>query len=650
MTELIWEGKYKDEKRIAPVRIALPFQKTESVNESAQQRQKMLDLFSSGHDPEWRNRLIWGDNKYVLPALLEEFEGKIDLIYIDPPFFTGTDQTLVISIPEEEGYIEKQPSMIEEAAYRNIWRKGSDSYMQWIYEKLIIMRQLLKRSGAIFIRHDQYWSHYIKLIADEVFGKNLFQNDIVVNRTHKNLTRQGKVSIPIATDSLFLYFASEEGRFENIKTKRKEVREGYWRRIDDSSGTRRPPERKILGKTFFPPPGKHFKFGQAKVDEMVKQGKIRINKNTGRPQYWVEPTDEIVLDSNWTDIPGYSFTTGYPTENSEQLLTRVIQCCSRENDIVADFFCGSGTTSAVAEKLDRKWIACDIGKFAIHTTRKRLLKISNLKPFIVQNLGKYERQVWQSSEFQNLDDQKEKELRYRKFILDLYKANYVSGYSWLHGIRNGRMVHVGAVDAPVTLSDIKSIAAEVWKTVGRGKESAEIAAVDILGWDFALEVNEVAKQVAAEAKVEVAFKVIPREVLEKKAIEQGDVKFFELASLSVKIKIKGREASVILSDFVIPPQDVPEEIQKAIINWSQWIDYWAIDWDYKGDTFHNQWQSYRSRKDNNVELKTRHVYEEPGEHQLMIKVIDILGNDTTKLMKVQVEGAESKKKKVKAVK
>lgn len=643
MTELIWEEKYKDDKKVAPVRIALPFQTIETINESVQERQKILNLFSAGHDPEWRNRLIWGDNKYVLPSLFDEFSGQIDLIYIDPPFFTGTDQTIIINIPAEDNYIEKQPSMIEEAAYRNVWRKGSDSYMQWIYEKLVFMKQLLKRTGAIFIRHDQYWAHYVKLIADEVFGKNLFQNEIVVNRTHKNLTQQGKVSIPIATDSLFLYFASEDSRFVNIKTKREEIREGYWRRMDDSSGIRKPPERVVFGKTFYPPAGKHFKFSQTNVDQMCKAGKIRINEKNGRPEYWVEPTDEIVLDSNWTDIPGYAFTTGYPTENSEQLLKRAIQCCTNEGDLVADFFCGSGTTPAVAEMLNRRWIACDIGRFAIHTTRKRLLKIPGLKPYIVQNLGKYERQIWQSTEFKSSDDQKEKELRYREFILTLYKANPVTGHTWLHGIKNGRMVHVGSVDAPVTLADVKSIAAEVWKSVGKGKEAAEKAAVDILGWDFALEVNEVAKQIAAEAKVDVVFKVIPREVLEKKAVEQGDIKFFELASLSVKIKNKDLKVSAVFSEFVIPPQDVPEEAQKSITHWSQWVDYWAIDWDYKGDTFHNQWQSYRSRKNSNIELETTHVYEKSGEYQVMIKVIDILGNDTTKLIKVRVTSGKSKK-------
>ena len=356
----------------------------------------------------------------------------------------------------------------------------------------------------------------------------------------------------------------------------------------------------------------------------------------------------------WYDIQALKHSVkeivGYPTQKPKALLERIIEATTAKGDLVFDCFCGSGTTMVAAERLNRRWIGCDLGRFAIHITRKRVLEMPNIKPFIVQNLGKYERQAWQSTEFTTPEDQREIELKYRRFILELYKADFVTGYSWLHGIKNGRMVHVGSVDAPVTLSDIRSIAAEVWRSVGKGQKSAEKAAVDILGWDFALEVNEVAKQVAAEARVDVAFKIIPREVLEKKAVEQGDIKFFELASLSVEMKTKGKEVAVTLSDFVIPPQDVPEEAQRSITHWSQWIDYWAIDWDYKGDTFHNQWQSYRTRKNNKVELNTSHIYEIPGEYEVMVKVIDILGNDTTKLVKVQVKGAEIKKKKIKATK
>jgi adenine-specific DNA-methyltransferase len=640
-TELIWEGKYDaDGKRVAPLRVALPFQTVETVNESTQERQKNL-LFgssSASREGEWRNRLIWGDKKYVLPSLLPEFAGRVKLIYIDPPFFTGTDQLITVSVPDSEQFVVKEPSLIEEAAYRNIWRLGSGSFCEWMYQTLAILFELLTEGGAIFIRHDQYWSHYVKVIADEVFGKDNFQNDIVLKRIYKNLTAQGRISLQIATDSLLLYFKSNASRFYDISETLEEERPGYWRRIDDSSGVRRPPERVIFGKTYHPPAGKHFKFGQTKIDQMAADKKIRINEK-GRPEYWVEPSTTKPLTSNWTDISSYSFTTGYPTENSEDLLRRCIRTCSQENDLVLDCFCGSGTTAAVAEKLGRRWITCDIGRFAIHVARKRLLAISGVRPFVVQNLGKYERQLWQTQEFGTAPstDSEQRQRAYVDFILKLYQAKPVHGYAWLHGLKSGRMIHVGAVDAPVSAGDIPSIAAEFRKAVGTGKDAPTTNGVDVLGWDFAFEMNEVARQQAAAANIKMHFFRIPRDVMDKRAVEQGDIHFFELAALSVEAKAQKEKVTARLTEFVIPPDDVPEEVRRGVKHWSQWIDYWAVDWDNKGDAFHNEWQAYRTRKDNKLVLETEHTYEEAGRYSIVVKVIDILGNDTTKTVKVNVK-------------
>jgi hypothetical protein len=352
----------------------------------------------------------------------------------------------------------------------------------------------------------------------------------------------------------------------------------------------------------------------------------------------------------------------------------------------------------VAEKLNRRWIACDLSRFAIHTTRKRLLGIPNVRPFVVQNLGKYERQAWQAVEFGEkghdfsraetepltrpsatlspgeragvrgqaagggtdksvpFHEQRARESAYRKFILDLYHATPITGRTWLHGTKAGRMVHVGAVDAPVTLADVKAIAKEVWQAgrVGGGDTAATVptkAAVDILGWEFAFEINELAKQVAAESRVEVAFKKIPRDAMDKRAVEAGDVKFFELGALSVDVVVGARRdapkggpacgtaptVTLRLTDFVIPTDDVPEDARKAIKHWSQLIDYWAVDWDYKDDTFHNQWQTYRTRKNPKIELETTHTYTQPGKYTIVVKVIDILGNDTTKTLEATVK-------------
>jgi adenine-specific DNA-methyltransferase len=325
----------------------------------------------------------------------------------------------------------------------------------------------------------------------------------------------------------------------------------------------------------------------------------------------------------------------YPTQKPEALLERIIKASSNEGDLVLDCFCGSGTTAAVAEKLGRRWITCDLGRFAIHTARKRLLAIPHVKPFVVQNLGKYERQAWQAAEFG--EHAQAVQQNYRKFLLDLYRAHPLSGYVWLHGVRYGRLIHIGGVDAAVSMGDITQIALELRKAVGTGEDAPTGNGVDVLGWDFAFELNETAKQQAALAGIDLRLVRIPREVLEKKAVEQGDIRFFELAALAVDVQQSGKSVTLTLKDFCIDTDDVPADVQKAVTHWQQWIDYWAVDWDFRGDTFHNQWQSYRTRKDKNLQAQTAHTYTEPGTYRIVVKVIDILGNDTTKLLTVEIK-------------
>jgi hypothetical protein len=329
----------------------------------------------------------------------------------------------------------------------------------------------------------------------------------------------------------------------------------------------------------------------------------------------------------------------YPTQKPEALLERILKASSNEGDLVLDCFCGSGTTAAVAEKLNRRWITCDLGRFAIHTARKRLLSIPHVKPFVVQNLGKYERQAWMNAELGVGNGERgiAAQRAYTDFILKLFHAQPVNGYAWLHGLRNGRMVHVGAVDAPVSTGDVSHIAAEFKKAIGTGADAPKTNGVDVLGWDFAFELNETAKQVAAAANIQMKFIRIPRDVMDKRAVEQGDIKFFELAALSVQTQLKKRTLELTLTNFIIPPDDVPEDVQQAVTKWEQWIDYWAVDWDNQGDTFHNQWQSYRTRQNKSLVLKESYTYDAPGTYRVVVKVVDILGNDTTKTIEVKID-------------
>ena len=609
MVELIWDGKYdKDGKRVAPLRVKLPFQTVETVSESAQQRQMSLDFSSVGKQTEWRNRLIWGDKKYVLPSLLDKFAGMVDLIYIDPPFNIGADFSFTANIPDLPETMEneadefiKLPSAIEQKAYRDTWGKGLAGYTHWFSDTIGLLYELLTDQGSLFVHLDWHMAHYAQVILDEVFGREKFINQIIWYYYNKF---QGNINHFAANhDIIFWYSKSEKFKFTPLYEKRETPTKQLARRWDKESG-------KI----------------------------VNVKNEEGRVVY--QESVERRVDDVWRismlQPADKTENLRYPTQKPEALLERIISASSGEGDLILDCFCGAGTTAAVAEKLNRRWIACDLGRFAIHTTRKRLLGIPGVKPFVVQNLGKYERQTWQASEFGGKNQAEAIQKQYRNFILELYSARSIDGYTWLHGVRDGRMIHVGSVDSPVAPNDITQICIEFKKAVGSGKDAPKIAAVDVLGWDFAFEINEIGMQQAQAAGINLRCLKIPREVMDPKAIEQGDVKFFELAALSVKAKTKKQELELKLTDFTIPPDDVPEDVQKAIKHWSQWIDYWAVDWDNREDTFHNQWQSYRTRQDMSLKLETSHVYEQPGEYVVMVKVIDILGNDTTKTIKVKV--------------
>jgi hypothetical protein len=262
------------------------------------------------------------------------------------------------------------------------------------------------------------------------------------------------------------------------------------------------------------------------------------------------------------------------------------------------------------------------------------LSIADLRPFVVQNLGKYERQVWQAAEFGV--EAPARTAAYTRFILDVYKARPIEGFAWLHGVKQGRLVYVGTVDSPVTVADVKQVASEVGRAIGTGPDAPTTRSVDVLGWDFAFEMNEVARQTANKAGIDVHFWRIPREILDKRAVKEGDVRFFELAALAIDVTQRGREVTLRVSDFIIPTDDVPEDVQRAITDWAQWIDYWAVDWDNKGDTFHNQWQTYRTRSEPMLQKLVQHDYAAAGIYQVVVKVIDILGNDTTKTLTVKV--------------
>lgn len=619
MTELIWEGKYKDGKKVTPVRIALPFQTIETINESNDEREKQIGFsFDAARDVEWRNRLIWGDKKYVLPSLLPEFAGKVDLIYIDPPFNVGSDFSFTATIGEDPDSSDddtatflKEPSIIEQKAYRDTWGVSTlekadgktqlDKYLQWFYETVLVLRDLLSEEGSMYVHLDWHVGHYAKLILDEVFGYDNFRNEIQWYYYNKMPdTRKGV--FPRSTDSIFWYVKNRNADYcfnPLTEARDKSVKQLVRKKVDGKAINARDEDGNV----------------------MYQMRHDRVVDNVWRLSM-LQPADKTE-------------NLGYKTQKPEALLRRILEASTKDGDLVLDCFSGSGTTASVAEKLGRRWVTCDLGRFAIHTTRKRLIGIENVKPFVVQNLGKYERQQWMKAEFENPADRFEQEKTYKHFILDLFHAKPLDGYTWLHGAKAGRMVHVGSVDAPITVEDIKATIKEFWKMIGK-EDAARSNGIDFLGWDFAFDVNETAAHFAAANKVNASFKKIPREVLEKKAVEQGDIKFYELASLEVETKTGKSEISVTLKNFIIPPDDVPDDVQGKITHWSQWIDYWAVDWNYRDDTFHNEWQSYRTKKEPKIDLVARNSDVKKGKYTVLVKVIDILGNDTTKAVEIKI--------------
>ncbi len=652
MPELVWKGKYDENNRkVSPLRVALPFQDVETLNESTKDRMRMKSLFEQGKPTEWRNRLIWGDKKYVLPSLLPEFAGKVNLIYIDPPFATGADFSFKARIPDnpqtdddESAEFTKQASMIEQKAYRDTWGGGLDSYLKWFYETAVYLHELLAEDGSIYVHCDWHAGHYIKVVMDDVFGYESFKNHI----TWKRSSPRGNAGTryPELTDYILFLTKTDQNTWNSqFVAYRDEYEKKYYSYTDEKTGRLFQPTS-ILGHSGINPiyewrgRTKPWRYPKHRLDELDSAGLLYWPPKGDVPRLkrFLDEQKGSPVQSLWVDIPPVNSQANeainYDTQKLEALLERIITASSNEGDLVLDCFCGSGTTPAVAEKLGRRWITADLGRFAIHTARKRLLEIEGVNPFVIQNLGKYERQLWQGAQFGESNNDRQR--AYRKFILELYRAEPLEGGVWIHGLHKRRAVHVGSVDSPVTEADVTSIAAEFRASIGKGKTAPQTNGIDILGWDFAFEINEIVRDRAIAAGLDLSFKKIPIDVMDSRAVNQGDIKFYELAALVVKQSVKGKTLTIELTDFIIPQDDLPEEVRGKITHWSQWIDYWAVDWDYKDDTFHNQWQAYRTKKEPDIELKTTHTYDGKGKFAVLIKVVDILGNDTTKLIEAEV--------------
>ena len=620
-SELVWGGKYNEDGRLNPVERPgpYPFQIVEAINAPKIERQNSnLGLFDYLRDDEgetfkngWKNKLIWGDNKLIMSSLLEKYAGKINLIYIDPPFATGADFKVNIEIGEEGEEITKEHSILEEKAYRDTWGKGLDSYLQMMYERLILMKELLADNGSIYVHLDWHVGHYVKVMMDEIFGYENFRNEVV---WHYSRWSANPDLFQRMHDVILWYSKKDNYTFNRLY---QPYKNSEW--IEDT------------------------------VRGIVNGKLVRLKDENGNYIKRDKENVGVLMHDVWEDInfiaPTASERLTFATQKPEALLDRIIKATSNEGDLIADFFCGSGTTLAVAEKLGRRWIGSDLSRYAIHVTRKRLLEIENskdlldeegkkkygqkAKPFEILNLGKYERQLWQVKTFNNKD---EKQIlnEYLAFILKLYGAEPISGFSHIHGKKDSALVYIGAVDSPVTIQECID-AMEECKEVGQ-KE------LHILGWEWEMGLNDAIDDIAKKEGIKLKLRIIPMEVLDSEAVKKGDVRFFELAHFKVDINPDKGNVIVELKDFVIPHTDlIPDDVKDKIKNWSDWVDYWAIDFDFKNDTFNNTWTSYRTKKNRKLSLEGSHEYNKTGKYKIYVKVIDIFGIDTSRVFEVEVK-------------
>ncbi len=726
--ELVWNGKSRD-----VCTTVLPFQSLEHVDEPRQEKPELgtMDMFDTrGRQLKgWTNKLIWGDNKLILSSLKSgalrrqiEDAGGLKLIYIDPPFDVGADFSMDIEIGGETFH--KEPNLLEQIAYRDTWGRGADSFISMIYERLILMRDLLAEDGSVYVHCDWRVNAFIRLAMDEVFGRDSFQNHIVWKRTpFAGSSKARAAKYPTNHDSIFFFSRSERFQFEQQFVPHSE---DYLERFKNPDNDQNGPWQSVSLKTY----------SQETFDRLKAEGKLipPVREGAGwRYKWYLHETKGKQVEDIWTDInltnPMAEERMGYPTQKPEALLERIIKASSNEGDLVADFFCGSGTTAAVAEKLGRKWIATDLGKFGIHTTRKRLIQVQRelkdsgkpFRAFEVLNLGRYERQAYLNVGGRLTGQQKEqalaqKEHEFRDLILRAYKAQPLEGESFFHGKNAGRLVVVGPINLPVGRLFVEEVI-----TSARLRGASR---VDVLAFEFEMGLFPAVLDEAKQKGIDLVPKQIPPEVFDKRAVEKGQVVFFDVSFIEATPRYHKKDKFTVqieLTDFsvyytqgaaeaaaaslkngksevvceqgqlikVSKDKDGVVTREKLTKHWTDWVDYWAVDFDYMSrkeiikvavetDTsstpallpegegsdvaspsgrgrreapgegefeerwtgsyiFENEWQSFRTRKNRDLEfISAPHAYTQAGRHTVAVKVIDIFGNDTITLVPVNV--------------
>jgi adenine-specific DNA-methyltransferase len=714
-TELIWPGKTSE-----VTNVVLPFQVIEHVDEPREETVATtkdlfaLDQKSGRQSGGWTNKLIWGDNKLVLSSLKNgplrreiEAAGGLKLVYIDPPFDVGADFSYEIEVGDER--LTKEASVIEDVAYRDTWGRGKDSYIAMIYERAKSVWDLLADDGSLYVHCDWHVGHSIKLILDEVFGEQNFRNHIVWKRSTPRANTNKRFSE--ITDYVLFYSRTANTVWNQQFTDYKDgYIEKYYNKVDEKTGKQFQPTS-LLGHAGVNPVyewkgiSRPWRYPKHRLDELESDGLIYWSERGEVPRFkrFLVEQSGLPVQSLWDDLPPVNSQatedTGYATQKPEGFLERILQTSSNPGDLVADFFCGSGTTLAVAEKLGRKWIGCDLGRFGIHTTRKRMIGVQRelkkdnkpYRSFEILNLGKYERQYFAGidptlPEEQRRAESNRKQADYLVLILGAYKCEPINQSPPFHGRKGSTLVCVGPIDSPVTRS-LVSESVEAALKLG-------VNSVDIIGFEFEMGLTPHAVEEARDRGVRLALRYIPKDVFDKRAVDKNQVVFYDVAYVQVETKAKALSLTVTLADFGVSyrqedsdkiagemrpkgskvtvdqgqvvkiSKDAAGTVTREVLTkkWTDWIDYWSVDFDYHskqeiitvtapnatgrlvdrpqwtgGYVFENEWQSFRTRRDRNLELTSAaHAYPAKGKYFVAVKVIDIFGNDTTKVVEVTI--------------
>lgn len=565
-------------------------------------------------DKQKMNRLIWGDNLLAMQAFLAQgYEGKINLIYIDPPFDSKADYSHKIKLGETE--LTKEPSVIERLAYKDTWAGGTDSYLDMLYPRLQLMKRLLAPDGSIYVHLDWHVGHYVKVMMDEIFGKECFGAEIIWKYSwglHVDNAWNRK------HDTIFYY---TKGKFDDENR----IFNGY--------------------------------------DVMEKRGGEVLRRLATGIKGATMAADKSKVDDKTLKFSGDVWDIGvingmaveridYPTQKPEELIEKIIKASSNENSLVADFFSGSGTTISVAEKLNRRWIGCELGKVGIQVARGRLVEQES-RSFLIENIGNYQREMIYLGGGRIYEMQ--------KIILKLYGAEPMANRKDL-GVRkdesgNLELVYCGYPDRPVAAHKVEDLATEAQTLDGAGYKR-----LVILAWDYEYNYDELLqtrlKAAGKDIKTEIISRQIPPDIYEylKKARDEEEieklaekVKFFEKPYLKVKKpEVKGNVVSVgidnyVLYDFPLGSGKKADESREELIhlvkdNFAILIDYWAIDWDYDGIVFKSQWQDFRGngRKAKIVATEKEYAYKKNGKHTIAIRVVDIFGNDATAIININI--------------